>query len=146
MATTVTGFSFDGVSYAASIAKFFGSTALPAHGTLSANLKVGNVAVPSSVVMVFTGRDARGAAWTRQSAAPFCRGRRLRPIPLRMRRRRKRGFSVNGYRRKAAQRKCFNLGGTLLHQDSAVHYQACAGDVAGVVGRQENRGTGQVFG
>jgi subtilase family serine protease len=71
VATTVTGFTFDGVSYAGSIANFFGSTALPAHGTLSSSLKVGNIAVPSSVVMLFTGRDASGAAWTRQIAVPF---------------------------------------------------------------------------
>jgi len=69
--TTVTGFTFGGVSYAGSIANFFGSTTLPAHGTLSASLKAGNIAVPSSVVMVFTGRDASGATWTQQIAVPF---------------------------------------------------------------------------
>jgi subtilase family serine protease len=69
--TTVTGFTFGSVSYAASIAKFFGSTVLPAHGTLSSNLKAMNIAVPSTVVMVFTGRDASGATWTQQIAVPF---------------------------------------------------------------------------
>ncbi len=69
--TTVTGFTFGGVSYAASIAQFFGSTTLPAHGTLSANLQAANIAVPSTVVMVFTGRDASGATWTQQIAVPF---------------------------------------------------------------------------
>jgi hypothetical protein len=71
VATTVTGFMFDGVSYAGSITSFFGGSTLPAHGTLSANLKAGNIAVPSTVVMVFTGRDASGAAWTQQIAVPF---------------------------------------------------------------------------
>ena len=71
VATTVTGFTFDGVSFAGSIAQFFGSTTLPAHGTLSANLKAGNIAVPSTVMMVFTGRDASGAAWTQQITVPF---------------------------------------------------------------------------
>ena len=33
--TSVTGFSFGGVSYASSIARYFGGTALPANGTLS---------------------------------------------------------------------------------------------------------------
>jgi hypothetical protein len=71
VATTMTGFTFDGVGYAASIAHFFGSNTLPAHGTLSANLKAGNITVPSSVVMVFTGRDSSGAAWSQQIAVPF---------------------------------------------------------------------------
>ena len=71
VATTVTGFTFDGVSYAGSIAALFGSASLPAHGTLSANLKAGNVPAPSMVTMVFSGRDASGAAWTQQIAAPF---------------------------------------------------------------------------
>jgi subtilase family serine protease len=69
--TTVTGFTLGGVSYAASIARFFGSTTLPAHGSLSASLQAANIAVPSSVVIVFTGRDASGATWTQQIAVPF---------------------------------------------------------------------------
>lgn len=69
--TTVTGFIFDGVSYAGSLARFFGSTALPAHGTLSTSLKASNIPVPSSVNILFTGRDDGGAAWTRQLAVPF---------------------------------------------------------------------------
>jgi subtilase family serine protease len=71
VATTVTGFTFDGVSFASSIEQFFGSTTLPAHGTLTANLKAGNIAVPSSVVMIFTGQDSSGAAWSQQIAVPF---------------------------------------------------------------------------
>jgi subtilase family serine protease len=71
VATTVTGLTLNGVSYAGSIAAFFGSAALPAHGALSASLKAANIAVPSSVAMVFTGRDASGATWTRQIAVPF---------------------------------------------------------------------------
>jgi hypothetical protein len=59
------------VSYAASIVSFFGSTTLPAHGSLSASLQAANIAVPSSVVIVFTGRDASGATWTQQIAVPF---------------------------------------------------------------------------
>jgi hypothetical protein len=69
--TTVTGLTLDGVNYASSIAKFFGSATLPAHGTLSALIKAKNIAVPASVVMVFTGRDASGASWTEQIAVPF---------------------------------------------------------------------------
>jgi len=69
--TTVTGFTFGGVSYAGSIASFFGSTTLPAHGTLSASLQVGNIAVPSAATMVFTGRDSSGATWSQQIVVSF---------------------------------------------------------------------------
>ncbi|MGO9257542.1 MAG: protease pro-enzyme activation domain-containing protein [Bryobacteraceae bacterium] len=71
VATTVTGLTLDGVSYAASIADFFGSTTLAAHGTLSASMKAANMSVPTSVTMGFTGRDASGATWTQQIAVPF---------------------------------------------------------------------------
>jgi hypothetical protein len=74
VSTTLTGFTFDGVSFAGSMASFFGSTTLPAHGTLTANLSAGNIPVPSSVVLVFTGRDASGAAWSQQVAVPFLPG------------------------------------------------------------------------
>jgi hypothetical protein len=69
--TTVTGLNIDGVNYSGSAAKFFGSASLPAHGTLSASLKAANIAVPSNVVFVFTGRDASGATWTQQISVPF---------------------------------------------------------------------------
>jgi subtilase family serine protease len=71
VATTVTGLTLNGASYSGSIANFFGSATLPAHGTLSASLRASNIAAPSSVVMLFAGRDASGAAWTRQIAVPF---------------------------------------------------------------------------
>ena len=71
VATKVTGFTFDGVGFANSIAQFFGSTTLAAHGSLSANLKAGNISVPSSVLMVLTGQDASGAAWSQQISIPF---------------------------------------------------------------------------
>jgi len=71
VATTITGFTFGGVSYASSIASFFGSTTLPAHGTLAASLGSKNIAVPSSQVIVFSGRDPSGAMWTQQIAVQF---------------------------------------------------------------------------
>jgi hypothetical protein len=71
VSTTVTGFTFNGVSYAAWVSELFGSATLPAHGALSANLQAGNIAAPSSAVMVFSGRDASGAAWSRQFALPL---------------------------------------------------------------------------
>ncbi len=71
VATTLTGFTFDGVSFASSIAQFFGSTTLPAHGALSATLKAGNIPVPTTVMIVFTGLDSTGAAWTQRITVPF---------------------------------------------------------------------------
>ena len=71
VSTTLTGFTFDGMSFGRSLASFFGSSTLPAHGTLTANLKAGNIPVPSSVVLVFTGKDASGAAWSQQIVVPF---------------------------------------------------------------------------
>lgn len=71
VATTLTGFTFGGIGYGGSIAPLFGSTTLPAHGTLSANLQAGNVPLGSSVMIVFTGRDASGAAWSQQIAVSF---------------------------------------------------------------------------
>jgi len=71
VSTTLTGFTFDGMSFAPSIAKFFGSTTLPADGKLTATLKAGNLAVPATVPIVFTGRDASGAAWSQQINVQF---------------------------------------------------------------------------
>jgi hypothetical protein len=71
VATSITGFTVGGVSYTSSIPSFFGSTALAAHGTLTASLAAANIAVPSSMVMVFTGRDASGATWTQQTSVAF---------------------------------------------------------------------------
>jgi subtilase family serine protease len=69
--TTLTGFTFDGMSFGGSLASFFGSTTLPANGTLTANMSAGNIPVPSMVVLVFTGRDASGAMWSQQVTVPF---------------------------------------------------------------------------
>lgn len=71
VATTLTSFNFGGVDFTGSIAAFFGGSSLPAHGSLTANLKAGNISVPSSVPMAFTGRDASGAMWTQQITVQF---------------------------------------------------------------------------
>jgi len=69
--TTLTGLILNGVNYSGSIAGFFGSATLLANGSLTASLRAANIAVPSSVPMIFSGRDASGATWTRQIAVPF---------------------------------------------------------------------------
>ncbi|MBZ5604546.1 MAG: Ig-like domain repeat protein [Acidobacteriia bacterium] len=70
-ATTLTGLTIDGVDYSANIAAFFGTTSLPAYGTLAANLRATSLAVPLTRVFSFTGRDASGNTWTQQSSARF---------------------------------------------------------------------------
>ena len=71
MGTTLTGFTFEGMSFAGLITKFFGSTALAAHGSLTGKLNAGNIAAPAQVPIVFTGRDAGGASWSQQIVVPF---------------------------------------------------------------------------
>jgi hypothetical protein len=71
VATTLTGFTFDGVNFSSSIASFFGSANLPAHSSLSTTLSAGNIAVPTTVTIVFNGVDASGTKWTQQIGVPF---------------------------------------------------------------------------
>ena len=71
VATTVTGFTFGGVSYTTSIPTFFGSATLPAHGTLTAKLQSANIVPPVTETIVFTGRDASGATWSQQASVSF---------------------------------------------------------------------------
>lgn len=64
--TRLTGLTIDGVSYLSKIA-----TAIPAGGSVSANLGLSNVAAPKNVVFVVSGVDASGATWTQQLSIPF---------------------------------------------------------------------------
>lgn len=69
--TTLTNFSFAGVSYAASIVKYFGSNTLPANGKLTGTLRSNSIPAPSTQTLVFNGRDAGGAFWTQQTSVQF---------------------------------------------------------------------------
>ncbi len=71
VATTITGFTFGGVSYAASIDKFFGSNTLAAHGTLTASLQSATIVPPATETIGFTGRDTSGATWSRSITVSF---------------------------------------------------------------------------
>jgi uncharacterized protein (TIGR03437 family) len=71
VATTFTGFTFNGSDYTSSIATFFGSTAIPARGTISADLCATMTAVPSTGTFAFSGADASGQKWTQQLLASF---------------------------------------------------------------------------
>ncbi|HLH17612.1 MAG TPA: protease pro-enzyme activation domain-containing protein [Bryobacteraceae bacterium] len=68
VATTLQSFTIDGASYPVSL---FNSTAIPANGSIAANVGLSNVAVPKTVVFTFSGTDASGASWTTQMAVPF---------------------------------------------------------------------------
>jgi uncharacterized protein (TIGR03437 family) len=72
VATTLTDFTFNGTSVASSIVDFFGSSTIPAHGTLSADLRVRGLSVPTTVVFGFSGMDHPGGpTWSQQLSVPF---------------------------------------------------------------------------
>jgi len=69
--TTLTGFTIDGTDYSSSIGGFFGTSTIPANGTLSASLREAGVTVPATRIFSFTGRDSSGRTWTQQTTAKF---------------------------------------------------------------------------
>jgi uncharacterized protein (TIGR03437 family) len=69
--TTLTDLTFFGTSYASQIQGFFGTTTIPARGTISAALGARVNAVPSTTTIGFSGRDASGVTWTRQLSVTF---------------------------------------------------------------------------
>jgi uncharacterized protein (TIGR03437 family) len=65
--TTITGWTINGNNDFPLFVQDFGGTALPAYGTLSANITSATPAViPSTRVYVFTGVDAGGRTWSQQ--------------------------------------------------------------------------------
>ena len=74
--TTVTAFLIDGTDHSSSIAAWFGSANLAAHGTLSVDLRAEGLTPPVNRVYSFSGVDAGGAQWTQQITVPFY-GRQL---------------------------------------------------------------------
>jgi uncharacterized protein (TIGR03437 family) len=71
VATTLTGFTFGGSDLASEIANFFGTTSIPAHGTLSTALRARALNVPTTIVLTFSGVDGSGQKWTQQITVPF---------------------------------------------------------------------------
>ncbi len=69
VATTVTSFTFAGQTL--DVATFFGSTSLPAHGTISANVRATVKNPPQNIVLGFAGTDPSGTQWTQQISVPF---------------------------------------------------------------------------
>jgi uncharacterized protein (TIGR03437 family) len=71
IATTLTGFTINGVNYGSQIASLFHGTSIPAGGSISATMGLNNLGVPATVTFVFSGVDAGGTAWSQQLAIPF---------------------------------------------------------------------------
>jgi uncharacterized protein (TIGR03437 family) len=71
VATTLTGFSINTTDYSSNIVSWFGTSTLPANGTLSAHLRSKISSVPATWTFKFTGADASNATWTQQVSVPF---------------------------------------------------------------------------
>jgi uncharacterized protein (TIGR03437 family) len=70
VATTVTGFTINGVSY--NVGTVFGTAQLLADGSLtSAGLGFSTLTVPTNVVFGFSGLDASGKQWSQTLSVPF---------------------------------------------------------------------------
>ena len=65
VATTITDFQIDGMSYASQIPAMFGSATLPAFGSLTANVSTSGLTTPHTRVFTVSGADAGGRKWTR---------------------------------------------------------------------------------
>ena len=68
-ATTLTGLTINGTSYAGDIAQFFGTSSIPAYGTISAALQDTGATPPATLIFVFSGIDPNGRSWSQQLSA-----------------------------------------------------------------------------
>jgi hypothetical protein len=72
VATTLTSYTWDGIDYSSQIASWFGSSMIPANGTISANLRANVANPPQNVLFTFAGRDpGTDAQWTAEITVPF---------------------------------------------------------------------------
>lgn len=71
VATSLTEFTVNGATYASQIASFFGTSTIPANGTISATLGFKTLTVPTTETFVFSGVDAGGRQWSQQLSVPF---------------------------------------------------------------------------
>jgi hypothetical protein len=71
VATKLTGFSINGYDLSGSIADWFGTTTLPARGSLSVNVRARDIDVPADVPFTFAGTDNSGQQWSKKISAPF---------------------------------------------------------------------------
>jgi uncharacterized protein (TIGR03437 family) len=71
VATTLTGFTIDGMDQSLQIRPLFGGANIPAYGTRTATMGFQGLAVPANRVFAFTGMDASGQTWTQQVTVDF---------------------------------------------------------------------------
>ena len=71
IATMITDLNIDGTSYASQLSGLFGTTTIPAHGSISASIGLQNVAVPKNVNFTVTGVDTTGLQWNYQFSVQF---------------------------------------------------------------------------
>jgi len=71
VATRLTGFTINGVDNSSLIGSKFGGGAIAANGTITANLTLNNLSVPTNVLFGFSGVDASGQTWSYQMSIPF---------------------------------------------------------------------------
>jgi len=71
VATTLTGFSIDTNDDSSNITSWFGSSRIPAHGTLSASIRSKGLSVPVTRSYLFSGVDDSGATWSQKVSVPF---------------------------------------------------------------------------
>jgi uncharacterized protein (TIGR03437 family) len=69
--TRITGFSIAGTDHTGDIPAWFGSTTLPAHGTLSAGIRSSGLTVPVNRTFIFSGTEANNQSWTQEISVPF---------------------------------------------------------------------------
>ena len=69
IATTLTAFTINGQQQ--DLVTDFGSAAIPADGSVSTSLGIKTLAVPTTVVFGFNGKDADGRTWSQQLTVPF---------------------------------------------------------------------------
>ena len=72
VATKLTGFVINGVDNSAAILADFGTSTIPAHGTIASSLSGNLTSVPLDRTFVFSGADiATGQTWSQQITVPF---------------------------------------------------------------------------
>ncbi len=71
VATTLTGFTIGSQNETPQIAAFFGSSKIPANGSLAATLEATGLSPPENRVFTFSGADADGTGWSESLTVAF---------------------------------------------------------------------------
>ena len=67
-ATTLTGFTIGGTSYSDEILPLFHTNLIPPNGSITATVGLKNMAVPTTLPLIFTGLDPGGRTWTQTAS------------------------------------------------------------------------------